>query len=397
MRVLISGVNFEFAQLFIRQRPPGHHPFDCPTNDFYRFLFQHFLGRSDFQTTGIMRIVLIFLLFPFLTGKVNFFRVHHDDIVASIAMGRVVGFVFAAEQVRDRYRQTANDEVGRVDQNPLRLNRRRVHHCCGHDPSIRVRLGRGVIPKQHRSTAGRKSCYGLGQFRQAFAAERESIRKFQRIALYQITVCTHTKEMRMTPALPGVVQEYPTFGLPAGSVRGFLSVLICSFFWILLLLPPDYEMRAPLGHFFLLTMVLMAFVSHPLPQGRTHLLPWLMRVLFVGGSLAVVVWALIQDPQLAAKRLTPAAEEVYQWPVLLGCLTGGFAVALFLRFILGRTSQLFMTLRAWVGVLAMLLLLFETILQYVILPNISERNLDVEKIWEGILIAIVSGYFGTRV
>jgi len=201
----------------------------------------------------------------------------------------------------------------------------------------------------------------------------------------------------MTPALPGVVQEYPTFGLPAGSVRGFLSVLICSFFWILLLLPPDYEMRAPLGHFFLLTMVLMAFVSHPLPQGRTHLLPWLMRVLFVGGSLAVVVWALIQDPQLAAKRLTPAAEEVYQWPVLLGCLTGGFAVALFLRFILGRTSQLFMTLRAWVGVLAMLLLLFETILQYVILPNISERNLDVEKIWEGILIAIVSGYFGTRV
>ena len=91
----------------------------------------------------------------------------------------------------------------------------------------------------------------------------------------------------VTPALPPQLQEYPTFGLPAGSVRGLLSILICSFFWIILLLPAGTEIRAPLGHFFLLTLVLLAFASHPLPEVRTHMLPWLMRILFVGGSIVV--------------------------------------------------------------------------------------------------------------
>jgi hypothetical protein len=190
--------------------------------------------------------------------------------------------------------------------------------------------------------------------------------------------------------------EYPTFGLPTGSIRGFLSVLICSFFWIVLLLPPESTYTPPLGHFFLLTMVFLAFASHPLPDAPTHLLPWLLRVLFVAGSVAVVGFAVWKNPHLAAARLTPSAADIYQWPVLLGCLAGGFGVALFLRFLLGRRSEMFMTIRAWVGVIAMLLLLVETILQFLILPNIAEKNPDALKIWEGILIAAVAGYFGSR-
>jgi hypothetical protein len=199
----------------------------------------------------------------------------------------------------------------------------------------------------------------------------------------------------MSTATP--VQEYPTFGLPAGSVRGVLSVLICSFFWIVLLLPADSAVTAPLGHFFLLTLVFLAFASHPILEARTHFLPWILRVLFVGGSVAAVGFAVYQNPQLASTRLTPSAGEITQWPVLLGCLAGGFGVALFLRFVLGRHSQLFMTVRAWVGVIAMLLLLVETIFQFVVLPNMSERpSQDALKVWEGILIAAVAGYFGAR-
>jgi hypothetical protein len=197
------------------------------------------------------------------------------------------------------------------------------------------------------------------------------------------------------------VQEYPTFGLPAGSVRGILSVLICSFFWILLLLPqqpPEQApLKAPLGHFFLLTLVFLAFASHPRPEGtRTHVLPWLMRLVFVGGSVLVVGLAITQSPHLTAARLTPSQEDIAQWPVLLGCLAGGFGIALFLRFVLGRHNKLFMTLRAWVGVIAMLLLLVETILQFVILPGVGEKNTEALKIWEGILIATVAAYFGAR-
>ena len=59
--------------------------------------------------------------------------------------------------------------------------------------------------------------------------------------------------------------SYPTvyqpFGLPIGSVRGFLSLLICSFFWIVLLQPEP--IAPPLGHFFLLTLVFLAFASNP--------------------------------------------------------------------------------------------------------------------------------------
>ena len=191
--------------------------------------------------------------------------------------------------------------------------------------------------------------------------------------------------------------EYPTFGLPPGSVRGILSVLICSFFWIVLLWPAGSPLTVPLGHFFLLTLVFLAFASHPLDaEGRGAALPWVLRVLFVAGSAAVVGVALWKDAGLAAVRLTPGRDEIDQWPVLLGCLAGGFGAALLLRSALGRHHNLFQTLRAWVGTVAMLLLFVETILQFLILPGVAEKNMEALKIWEGVLIAATAAYFGTR-
>jgi hypothetical protein len=197
-------------------------------------------------------------------------------------------------------------------------------------------------------------------------------------------------------------QEFLPYGLPMGTVRGFLSVLICSFFWIFLLMgnpaPGDPTPKAPLGHFFLLTLVFLAFASHPIEAMRTSaILPLIMRLIFVGGSIAVLIYIAFTDTQRLASRLTPDAADIPQWPVLLGCLAGGFGVALAIRFILGRRSPMFMTLRAWVGVIAMLLLLFETIFQFVILPNMSDKpSMEVMQVWEGIIIAVVAAYFGSR-
>src|SRR4029079_12210966 len=88
------------------------------------------------------------------------------------------------------------------------------------------------------------------------------------------------------------------FGLPMGTVRGFMSVLICMFFWIFLLLPDEKAHSAPLAHFFLLTLVFLAFASHPFPveKQRSEFLPWLMRILFVGGSIAVVIYTAVEYP-----------------------------------------------------------------------------------------------------
>jgi hypothetical protein len=192
------------------------------------------------------------------------------------------------------------------------------------------------------------------------------------------------------------------YGLPLGTVRGFMSVLICMFFWIFLLLPDaggQKRLAAPLAHFFLLTLVFLAFASHPVPHDRvkSELLPWLMRVLFVGGSVAVVVYVGYKDPQRLADRLTPDAAEIGQWPVLLGTLAGGFGAGLFVRFAFGRNSELFQTIRGWVGVIAALLLVAETVFQFAIRPGLAEPpDPDVMKVWEGVIIAFVAGYFGTR-
>ena len=193
------------------------------------------------------------------------------------------------------------------------------------------------------------------------------------------------------------------YGLPMGTVRGFMSVLICAFFWIYLLLPDPKEgqrlMTVPLAHFFLLTLVFLSFASHPIPHDaqKSEVLPWLMRVLFVGGSAAGVAYVAYQEPSRLGTRLTPEAGEIGQWPALLGALAGGFGAGLFARFILGRRSELFQTVRGWVGVIAILLLVAETVFQFAIRPALGDQpHQDALKVWEGTIIAFVAAYFGTR-
>jgi hypothetical protein len=192
--------------------------------------------------------------------------------------------------------------------------------------------------------------------------------------------------------------EFHPYGLPMGTVRGFLSVLICLFFWIVLLSPVDNPLHAPLSHFFLLSLVFLAFASHPMYEAQsTAFLPWLMKALFIGGSAVVLIYVAYKQPAQLAARLTPNAGDIGQWPVLLGCFTGGFGIALFTRFILGRRNELFQTARAWLGILAILLLIFEIVFQFVIIPNMSDAPAaDVMKIWEGFLVAVVAAYFGCR-
>jgi len=193
-------------------------------------------------------------------------------------------------------------------------------------------------------------------------------------------------------------EEFQPFGLPVGSVRGILSLMICSFFWILLLVPWETPPTAPLAHFFLLTLVFLSFASDPFQDIRaTAIFPLVMRVLFVGGSIAVVVYVGFKDPARLGHQLTPSIHELPEWPVLLGCLAGGFGTSLILRSILGRTNPFFYSIRAWIGVIAFFLLFAETIFQFAILPKLSDKpSIQAMQVWEGILIASVAAYFGSR-
>jgi len=191
------------------------------------------------------------------------------------------------------------------------------------------------------------------------------------------------------------------YGLPAGTVRGFMSVLICSFFWIALLVPEEQARQASaatLGHFVLFFLVFSSFVSHhPIADLKAPMLPWLMRVIFVGGSIAVLAYVLINHPGRIGERLTPDQEAMKSWPVLVGMMVAGFAAGLFVRFVLGKNGELFQTIRGWTGVIAMLLLIAELVFQFAIKPSLgAPPGTDTLKVWERIIVACVSGYFGTR-
>jgi hypothetical protein len=207
--------------------------------------------------------------------------------------------------------------------------------------------------------------------------------------------------MTAPAAAPNALDPKTPFGLPPGSVRGLMSLLICGFFWIVLLLPaagPDGPpVKPPLGHFFLLTLVFLAFSSSAAARGddgRPHTLPWLLRLLFVGGSAAVAGFVAVQHPDRFPDRITPAADEVAQWwGPFIGCVAGGFAVGLALRFVLGD-SHVFRTLRSWLGVVALVMLAFEIGLFVLFLTSQSSR--DFLQLWEAVELAVVAAYFGMR-
>ena len=124
-----------------------------------------------------------------------------------------------------------------------------------------------------------------------------------------------------------LIPRHP-FGLPLGSVRAFLSLLICGFFWMVLLWPSDQQVKPMLAHFFMLALVLMAFSSAPTvhESGESALLPWVLRIAFVGGTIAVVAFCLLDRPHLFMARMTPDPKDLTGWwGPLMAVIASGFA------------------------------------------------------------------------
>lgn len=188
------------------------------------------------------------------------------------------------------------------------------------------------------------------------------------------------------------------FGLPLGSVRAMMSLAIGAFFWLALLYPgnPD-AFRPPLGHFFLLALVLMAFSpsTRHAAELESHILPWVLRLLFVGGSIAVVAFVATQFPERLSVRLKPEPEEFQRWWLpLLGCTAGGFTVGLVLRTLLGRERPLFRTLRSWLSVIGAVMLGVEV--GFVLISATMQNQNEFLQWWDAIELAVIAAYFGMR-
>ena len=113
-------VDAQIAEDLAEQRTARQHALDGLLDDALReAAFQDELGRAFLDAAGIAGVVIIDLLVALAAGQDDLVGIHDHDVVAAVDMGRVIGLVLAAQAQRHDGGETADDEPGGVDHNPL--------------------------------------------------------------------------------------------------------------------------------------------------------------------------------------------------------------------------------------------------------------------------------------
>jgi hypothetical protein len=192
-------------------------------------------------------------------------------------------------------------------------------------------------------------------------------------------------------------------GLPPGSVRAVLALMIAGLFWLFLALPdtlPEDE-RVPLFLYAMLALVLLFIGQHGHTIGHhitghspLYLPRGVLRAVLILGTAAELGWLYYAHPDRLTNRLTPDPNLIGHWPELLLATFGGFGVGYIVRKGPWRTSAGFQDILAWVSLLAMIGLVGYTILIVFVKPTM---RLPIDpSTFETILSAIVAFYFGAR-
>jgi hypothetical protein len=197
-------------------------------------------------------------------------------------------------------------------------------------------------------------------------------------------------------------------GLPAGSIRAILALMIVGLICILMLLPlpksgqPSaipaylgYLLFLVLGHFF-------AAHGHTIAKKGTnepnplYLPKGVIRFVLVAALVATVGWKYHSDPQGLKDQLNASVQSVTDQPLLPVILLAGFFVGVIVRSVVGRENPpaWFQDLEGWLALVAILALSVEIMIRLVINPSL-EGPLELRN-WEGVVAAIIAFYFGER-
>jgi hypothetical protein len=193
----------------------------------------------------------------------------------------------------------------------------------------------------------------------------------------------------------------PPLGLPPGSIRGILSVLIVSIFWILLLVPEEQSIKIPLNLYFLLSLVMVFFVAHGKSIARrdeAHPSPlWLpggtLRLLIVAGTIAVAVYVAVKHPD-HFNRLNVDPEQLANSKYYMAAVGIGFVLGYCTRILPFKHEWWYQAFQAWVAIIAMAIMFFELAFQALI--NIHLDNPVEGLVWHTAVTGIVAFYFGSR-
>jgi hypothetical protein len=224
-----------------------------------------------------------------------------------------------------------------------------------------------------------------------------------------------------TPAalFPGSAAAPPrrhALGLPAGSVRAILALIVVGLLCVLILVSSRRGQPIPIpayllyllfmiiGHFFAAHGVSISrtgMVQPPplhLPRGSIRLLLMLM----LGGTVG---WKLYSDPEGLEAQLRatfdsfrdkdgqPVSPIILLMPVVL---LAGFFLGVIVHLLVGRenTPYWFEDFEAWVALLAVLGLAIEAIIHLVINPTL-ETPLDAVGL-QVFIAGFIAFYFGAR-
>lgn len=193
-------------------------------------------------------------------------------------------------------------------------------------------------------------------------------------------------------------------GLPEGSVRGLLALMICAQYWILMVLPPDRRIPVPLYLYFLLALVMMFFVTRsgapvasddPASELRPLGIPGVVyRLLLLVVTVGLMSWKYLGEGEGFLNLITPKPEQLQNWATFAIATLAGFTVGLFTRILPLRNSYLFQSVQAWVSLIAMLMLLADLVYQTIIAPGLKQEITTAS--WEALLVGVIAFYFSSR-
>jgi hypothetical protein len=192
-------------------------------------------------------------------------------------------------------------------------------------------------------------------------------------------------------------------GLPAGSVRAVLALIVLGSMWALMF----FDKEIPLYLIYLMFLVIGSFfaahgysIAGPGHASPLHLPRGTLRTLIILGFVAILGWRYYNNPDwhslLNLKEATK--EQPYLPLVLLGAFFAGILVARIVH-LLSRAqgpAPWFQDIQSWVALLSALGFAGLVLVQFVINPGLREDQQLSMKTAETILGALVAFYFGAR-
>jgi hypothetical protein len=208
----------------------------------------------------------------------------------------------------------------------------------------------------------------------------------------------------MSTAPPTAPMVRHALGLPAGSVRALLTLIIVGLVCALMLMSRGTERVIPIPAylFYLLFLALGHYfaarrgeIRPPGESNPLHLPKGCVRLLIVAALGATVTYKVMTDREGLEEQFRQSVVAIQYQPMLPVIVLAGFIVGVVIGAVVGqRRAGWAQDLQAWFSLIAVTMMCVAVLIHLVIDPPLAQRWEMPH--WEGFLTAVVSFYFGER-